>query len=175
MKIKPNPYNELGQRKCVGYKIGNHWCDITEFTTHRYKPWRYEDTLHEMCDICKRKSNSSPTKQKLNNLHNPKRNPNHPTPIYAEINSFCAARARAKRILRYPTWISHPQEQQIKAIYNLRDKLNRCHGYAHWHVDHIIPLLGKEVSGLHVPENLQLIPSDVNLSKSNQWNWERQE
>lgn len=38
-----------------------------------------------------------------------------------------------------------------------------------WHVDHIIPLNGKKVSGLHVWNNFQVIPAQLNLSKGNSY------
>ena len=36
-----------------------------------------------------------------------------------------------------------------------------------WHVDHVIPLNGITVSGLHVWNNLQVIPASLNYSKRN--------
>lgn len=36
-----------------------------------------------------------------------------------------------------------------------------------WHVDHMIPLQAKEASGLHTWNNCQVIPAELNRSKSN--------
>ena len=34
-----------------------------------------------------------------------------------------------------------------------------------WHVDHVIPLNGKLVSGFHISDNIQVIPASVNMAK----------
>lgn len=36
-----------------------------------------------------------------------------------------------------------------------------------WHVDHVMPLRGRSVCGLHVWNNIQVIPAVVNMRKSN--------
>ena len=65
---------------------------------------------------------------------------------------------KAAKLQRIPPWADL---DAIKEFY-----LNRPEGY---HVDHIVPMRGKTVSGLHTLENLQYFPAKENLSKGNKF------
>lgn len=67
-------------------------------------------------------------------------------------------RRKIEKKTRIPKWAD------LKAIAEFY--ANRPDGY---HVDHIIPLRGKTISGLHVLENLQYLPAEKNLTKSNRF------
>lgn len=72
---------------------------------------------------------------------------------------------RAKRIKRDVAWADRCA---IAKIYAEAERLTRETGVAH-HVDHIIPLQGRYVSGLHVESNLRVIPWQENLRKANRY------
>lgn len=57
-------------------------------------------------------------------------------------------------------------KEAILNLYKFRDTLSTCSGEI-WHVDHIIPLKGKNVCGLHVPWNLQVLRAKDNMAKHN--------
>jgi 5-methylcytosine-specific restriction endonuclease McrA len=71
-----------------------------------------------------------------------------------------------KKLNRTPSWLSKEDKVFIRCYYQLAAMRSRESGEA-WHVDHIVPLSGDNVSGLHVPWNLRVIPAIVNLQKSN--------
>ncbi|KKN19943.1 hypothetical protein LCGC14_0940720 [marine sediment metagenome] len=68
---------------------------------------------------------------------------------------------QAAKLQRTPGWLTEEQLQQIKDFY-----INCPVGMT---VDHIIPLRGKFVSGLHHPDNLQYLTPEENSSKGNRY------
>lgn len=81
------------------------------------------------------------------------------------IRAALAAKRRARRLCATPLWADL---QAIKDYYITAAALS-MHTGEHYHVDHIIPLQGKKVCGLHVENNLQILTAFDNLSKSNKY------
>lgn len=77
---------------------------------------------------------------------------------YAKIVQRVRLRDAALK-MRTPTWANR---EAIDAIYAEAQRTNMT-------VDHIVPLRGKTVSGLHVEHNLQLLTREENARKSNRF------
>lgn len=75
---------------------------------------------------------------------------------------------KAARLKACPQWARNDSDlrAQMDEIYERAYRISLETGTPH-HVDHIIPLRGKSVSGLHVPWNLQILTASENCSKSN--------
>lgn len=76
------------------------------------------------------------------------------------------AKRRSAKANALPSWLTEDQLEHIVSIYAHAKECEMLTGDK-YHVDHIVPLQGKNVCGLHVPWNLQVLPADLNLSKSN--------
>jgi hypothetical protein len=70
--------------------------------------------------------------------------------------------------MRIPKWLTQDDHWILKEAYHLAALRTKMFGFA-WEVDHVIPLQGDTVSGLHVPENIQVIPRTLNRAKWNKY------
>lgn len=77
-----------------------------------------------------------------------------------------ALKYKLRKIKASPQWLTQEQLEQIKDFYILAKECEALTGDK-YHVDHIIPLKGRNVCGLNVPWNLQVLPADINLKKGN--------
>jgi 5-methylcytosine-specific restriction endonuclease McrA len=73
-----------------------------------------------------------------------------------------------QRLDRVPLWLNQNHIDIIDMFYQARDHMNTI-GPTKFHIDHIVPLKGEIVSGLHVPWNLQILSEEENLAKSNRF------
>lgn len=71
----------------------------------------------------------------------------------------CVMRRYTHKGLATPKWLTADHKKQLRQIYK-----NRPEGH---HVDHIVPIQGENVCGLHVPWNLQYLPAAENIRKGN--------
>ena len=76
------------------------------------------------------------------------------------------ARRRAAEKKATPNWLSFIHKAQIEEFYEIALAKNIQTGIEHA-VDHIVPLRGKTIHGLHVPWNLQILTKAENSRKYN--------
>lgn len=88
------------------------------------------------------------------------------TPERKAKQAFYEAARRSKKANATPVWLSEYQIDSIKINYIVAKSMSDATGLK-FEVDHIVPLKGKIVSGLHVPWNLQIMVKQANQIKSN--------
>lgn len=159
-------------------------CKETKTTSDFFKDASRTDGLSSSCKICKtaqiKKSNlkMSEQRRKNKNLYNKK---------YKEINkekvkeyhkkkqkekrAYYTAKQKERELAKkqqIPSWVDSEELFLIHEVYDLarlRTKVTNIK----WQVDHIVPLQGKLVRGLHTINNLQVIPAKINQSKGNKF------
>lgn len=73
---------------------------------------------------------------------------------------------RARRRQAVPSWYGELDNLVLSEATSLCVQREHETGTP-WHVDHMVPLSAKNVCGLHCADNLQVIPSAMNLAKGN--------
>jgi hypothetical protein len=88
-----------------------------------------------------------------------------------KVNVGTAKRRAARKTSYIQNWGLNDELNSfaIQEIYSLSRLRSELTGIEH-EVDHIIPLINDKVCGLHVYNNLQVIPAYINRSKGNKFN-----
>ena len=135
------------------------WRNLISFKNQKVNKinWRKEN-LQENKTKLKKWHDNNPTKKKLYDKNWYLKN-------LDKVNAKTAKR-RSTKLNATPPWLTDEHKKEITRIYKNCLEISKQTGVQH-HVDHIVPLKGKEVCGLHVPWNLQILTATENLSKNN--------
>ena len=82
-------------------------------------------------------------------------------------NALYALR-RANKKNATPSWLTKEDKEEILELYTICQMFKLYTGQE-YHVDHILPLVNKNICGLHIPCNLRIVSAFENLSKNNKF------
>ena len=139
-------------------RIAKEWYELNkELTKERARQWALDNPEKRHAIHIKNREKDL----KNHNARNREWNKNN-----KDKRAAYEGKRRAMQLQRTPAW--DPDAHRIVAKYQLAAMLTQASGILH-HVDHIIPLQGRKVSGLHVFSNLRVIPGAENCQKSNKY------
>lgn len=117
----------------------------------------------DQADARKRKAVERTAKWQKNNPEKVKQHAQASRKRHPEREVAKVQRRNATKLKAIPAWANM---EAINRHYKNARYLTEVTGHLH-HVDHIIPLRGKMVCGLHVENNLRAIPHFINTRKGN--------
>lgn len=148
------------------YNFGYKHCSSCDDIKSILKYSSQKDKWNNLCNNCSECDSNRTSKYYINNLNDSLETKKKYRLDNLDKYAAYTAKYKAAKIKATPKWLTTEQYKEILAFYIEARYLEKETGVK-YHVDHIIPLQGKTVCGLHVPWNLQILTSTANLNKSN--------
>ena len=145
--------------------------DLSEISCNKYcvkKGVKYGPYFHHLCKVCEVKRVAEWRKQNPDIKEFRYYEGKRWREKHREKHNAKAAKYRASKRNATPSWLDNEMKWMIEEIYELA-KVRTGMTNIKWQVDHIVPLKGKKVCGLHVPWNLQVITQEDNYRKHNKF------
>lgn len=146
--------------KCCDNTCRKAYYDNNKEQQLAYRKAYYNDNLEKVASIQKRWRQANLEKDAANQKAWKQAN--------ADKVNADAARRRAAKLRATPCWDEELTNLVAQEAYHLAKLREKVTGFT-WHVDHVIPLQGKNVCGLHAWNNFAVIPASENLSKNNSY------
>jgi hypothetical protein len=152
-------------------------CNIDKETTNFFNDKNRKTGKYPICKQCLKidyKKNHEKIRKRQNQYHHknklillPKMKERNKKWRQENKDKNCAksAKYRASKLQATPKWANLNKIEYYYRLAKYFDEVS-C-GFVKHHVDHIIPLKGKNVCGLHVEHNLQILIDKHNIAKSN--------
>jgi hypothetical protein len=161
-KVKRKEYYLKNREKCIA--LSKAWFELNKDHVKATKR-KYRQSLS------KKKREEENLKARLR-YHASKEKQSIRKQLYRSKNKHItnanSAKRRAAQLNRTPKWLTEFDLFKIQCMYKVVAMLTRVNKEP-WVLDHIIPLQGKLVSGLHVPGNLQFMRARDNESKQHRY------
>jgi hypothetical protein len=134
-----------------------------------YARWESKNLATRSAEKCRRRA-ANPERsneiQRNSRLRNPEGIRASRRRYYLANRADFIANSKARKAAqanRTPIW---SDLSACRAFYVMAARATACTGIR-FSVDHVIPLRGRRVSGLHVPDNLRVMPLRANIAKGN--------
>jgi hypothetical protein len=177
-EFAPAPGMTLGVRKtciqCLAEKQRQKYWANPEAGRAKGADWRKNNPLKVIKMTArsyakhKVKRNKQRSEYRLKNIeHERERERNYTKNNHAKVAAK-KRRREAAELQATPLWLTPIQNAMMEEFYEMA-AAKRMQTGTKYHVDHIVPLQGKGVRGLHVPWNLQILTESENCSKQNKF------
>lgn len=136
------------------------WLDANPGKTAAYSAKHYRKDPEARKEAARARYTANSEKERARMMKNQREN--------LDVYAANEGKRRAAKNRATPAWLTQIDYEMMAVSYAMAKEMSDRFGYK-FHVDHIAPLKGENICGLHVPLNLQVIPASVNISKSNKY------